>query len=99
MKNESVKNVSACDWSNLVGRLTGKNQPGHLQSCIRQQPKWLSENEAVCLSDRPVWPDETSSKKLLLSARFRPVWPSSLHLPHLGGPKGGRECSLGLAID
>ena len=24
MKNESVKNVSACDWSNLVGRLTGK---------------------------------------------------------------------------
>ena len=28
----------------------------------------------------------TSSKKLLLSARFRPVWPSSLHLPLLGVP-------------
>ena len=50
---------AACDWSNLDGRLTGKNQPGNLQSCTRQQPVWLSVKPELCAqSDRPVWPDE-----------------------------------------
>ena len=54
---ESVKNISACDWSNLVSRLTRKISraifslaiDSNLSGCLK---------EAVCLSDRPVWPRE-----------------------------------------
>ena len=58
-ETESVKNVSACDWSNLVGRLTGKNQPDLFSLALDSNLCGCLGNKAVCLSDRPVWPDET----------------------------------------
>ena len=61
MNSESVKNVSACDWSNLVGQLTGKNQPGFFSLALDSNLCGCLKPELCAQSDRPVWPDEISS--------------------------------------
>ena len=52
---------AACDWSNLVGRLTGKNQPGLFSLVLDSNLCGCLKPELCAQSDRPVWPDEISS--------------------------------------
>ena len=56
MKNESVKNVSACDWSNLVGRLTGKISRTIFSLALDINLSGCLKVKFLCSSGRPVWP-------------------------------------------
>ena len=64
-ETESVKNVSACDWSNLVGRLTGKISRASSFLHMSATRVVVCERSRVLKVIGPLWPNVIFNLPLL----------------------------------